>query len=120
MDHPLEDDVCQTRCLHRESVDAALAAMPPEKELRDLAEFYKLFADPTRLRILSALGSCELCVCDLAETLKMSHSAVSHQLRLLRAGKLVKYRRQGKMAFYSLDDHHVETVVTQGLAHIRE
>ena len=87
---------------------------------RMIAEMFKILSDPTRVRILQCLFSGELCVCNIARLLKTSQSAVSHQLRILRANRLVKYRRHGKMVFYSLDDHHVELLLDQASDHVRE
>ncbi len=115
-----QDDVCQTRCFHPDAIKAAKDNAPDSETIEDLAAFYKLFADPTRLRIIQALDAAEMCVCDLSEALTMTPSAASHQLRLLRAAKLVKYRRQGKMAFYSLDDEHIAQILRAGLDHVRE
>lgn len=113
-------DRCSISEVHHESVRRAKNALPSHGELLQLADIFKTLGDGTRLGILSALGAGELCVCDLAETLGMSHSAVSHQLRLLRAARLVRYRRQGKNVFYALDDKHVELLMRMGLAHVRE
>ncbi len=85
-----------------------------------LAETFKVLSDPTRLKILFALSKAELCVCDISCLLGASESAVSHQLRILRAQRLVKYRREGKMAFYSLDDSHIESLFKAGLDHVEE
>lgn len=85
-----------------------------------MAELFKALGDYTRVRILHALSVSELCVCALAEVLEMSQSAISHQLRLLRAARLVRYRKEGKNVFYALDDKHVETLLQQGFAHISE
>lgn len=113
-------DLCQVACVHAQAVDLARAALPDEAVVADLSEFFKAFGDPTRVRILLALARAELCVCDLAALLDMSHSAVSHQLRYLRVMKIVKYRREGKMAYYSLDDTHVHAVLRTGLDHVLE
>ncbi len=93
---------------------------PGEEELYDLAELFKVFGDSTRIRILFALHEEEVCVCDLAEALSMTQSAVSHQLRILKQSKLVKSRREGKQIFYSLADDHVHTIIAQGMEHIEE
>lgn len=95
-----------------------------EKELQmefvqEMAEFFKIFGDGTRIRVLQTLMEGEKNVGDLAEELEMSQSAVSHQLRVLRQNDLVKYRKEGKVVFYSLDDEHVENVLQQGMAHLR-
>ncbi len=115
-----QDDVCQTRCFHPQAIRTARDKALEPGTVERLAEFFKVFADPSRISLLHALHAAELCVCDLSETLGMSQSAVSHQLRLLRAARLVKYRRQGKMAFYSLDDGHIAEILRAGLDHLRE
>lgn len=94
--------------------------MPPEEELQDLAEFFKVFGDATRLKILYVLLSAEMCVYDIAAVLGMSQSAISHQLRVLKQMDLVKNRREGKTIFYSLADAHIVTILSQGLDHIEE
>lgn len=94
--------------------------MPPEEELQDLAEFFKVFGDGTRLKILYVLLSAEMCVYDIARVLGMSQSAISHQLRVLKQMDLVKNRREGKTIFYALADTHIVTILSQGLDHIEE
>lgn len=94
--------------------------LPTDRELERLSEVFKIFSDGSRLRIISALISQELCVADLAEQLGMSQSAVSHQLRLLKAGRLVQPRREGKTVYYSLADDHVRKIIAQGMEHIME
>jgi ArsR family transcriptional regulator len=94
--------------------------LPPPELLTDLADLYKMFGDSTRLSILSALRQGELCVMHLAEILNMTQSAISHQLRALRANNLVRYRREGKLSYYCLADEHVETIIDMGLEHILE
>lgn len=94
--------------------------MPPDELLSDLADQFKVFGDTTRLSILSALRLNELCVSDLADLLHMTTSAISHQLRALRMNNLVRYRREGKMSYYSLADNHVEAIIDIGLEHIQE
>lgn len=91
-----------------------------EEQLYDLAELFKVFGDSTRIRILFALFEKELCVCELADSLGMTQSAISHQLRILKQSKLVKSRREGKSMFYSLSDEHVRTIIAQGSEHILE
>ena len=93
---------------------------PDEAELSDLSELFKVFGDETRLKILFALFEKELCVGDIAESLNISQSAISHQLKLLKQSRLVKGRRDGKLIFYSLADDHVSTVIAQGLEHVNE
>ena len=94
--------------------------MPPEEELQDLGEFFKVFGDVTRLKILYVLLCSEMCVIDIASLLGMSQSAISHQLRVLKQMDLVKNRREGKTIFYSLADSHIVTILSQGLDHIEE
>jgi len=94
--------------------------MPLEETLYDLAELFKVFGDSTRIKILWALDEAEMCVCDIAVLLKMTQSAISHQLRLLKQADLVKSRREGKIVFYSLEDEHVKQIFDQGLIHISE
>ena len=96
------------------------AKMPSEETLYDLADFFKIFGDSTRIKILYALFSAEMCVQDLAVLLNMNQSAISHQLRILKQAKVVKYRKEGKYAVYSLDDDHVTQIVAQGIAHLSE
>lgn len=114
----VEDDVCEIQYVSERDVQAALAVMPDDSVVLNLAETFKTLADPTRLRIIAALRERELCVCDLANILKLTGSAVSHQLRLLRSQKLVRYRKEGKIAYYTLDDEHVHTLINQGIQHI--
>ena len=105
-------------CLHEEAVDAVRRQMPEEDDLYDLAELYKVFRDSTRIKILYVLFAAELCVYDIARLLGMTQSAVSHQLRILKNNKLVKYRREGKTVFYSLDDDHVRSILQLGMEHL--
>ena len=100
--------------------DKIYEAMPDEEELYDIAELFKVFGDSTRIRILYVLFEAEVCVCDLADILNMTQSAVSHQLKILKQNKLVKSRRDGKSIYYSLADDHVRTIINQGKEHIEE
>ena len=111
---------CQEDTVHEDVIAAVRAQMPPEELLYDLAELFKIFGDSTRIRILYALLESELCVCDIARLINVSQSAVSHQLRVLKASKLVKFRREGKVVFYSLADSHVQSILSQGMEHIEE
>lgn len=95
-------------------------AMPPEEELQSLGEFFKVFGDPTRLKILYVLLNTEMCVYDISSLLGMTQSAISHQLRVLKQMDLVKNRRDGKIIYYSLADDHIVTILSQGLNHIEE
>lgn len=101
-------------------VNKVRETMPPEEEMQDLAEFYRVFGDATRLKILYVLLCSEMCVYDIANLIGMSQSAVSHQLRILKQMDLVKNRREGKTIFYSLADAHIVTILSQGLDHIEE
>ena len=96
------------------------AALPTDEEIYNLAELFKVFGDSTRIRILYALFEQELCVCDIAGILGLTQTAVSHQLRVLKANKLVKARRDGKIVFYSLDDDHVHSILDTGIEHLFE
>ena len=111
---------CEYMHVHEDTVNKLQETMPDEEVLYDLAELFKIFGDSTRIRILYALFEAELCVCDIAQLLGMTQSAISHQLRILKGSKLVKYRREGKTVFYSLADGHVRTIINQGLEHIEE
>ena len=106
--------------VHRDTVDKVLRELPDDETLYDLAELFKIFGDSTRIKILYALFEAELCVCDIAQLLGLSQSAVSHQLRVLKASRLVKPRREGKTVFYALDDDHVRKIIAQGMEHISE
>ena len=105
---------------HEEISEKVNAQMPEEDKLYDLADFFKVFADSTRIKILYVLMYSEVCVCDLAQILNMTSSAVSHQLRTLKQMDLVRSRREGKAIFYALADNHIETILSQGLEHIEE
>ena len=111
---------CDCMHEHKELREQILRDMPDEEQLGELAAFFKVFGDVTRVRILYTLLKSEMCVCDLSETLKMTVSAVSHQLRILRQAHLVRYRRVGKTVFYALADDQVKTLLSQGLDHVRE
>ena len=111
---------CQDEIVHTDTLAAVRAQLPPDELLYDLAELFKIFGDSTRVKILYALLQNELCVCDIAGLLDVSQSAVSHQLRVLKASKLVKFRREGKVVFYSLADDHVMSILSQGMEHIEE
>jgi DNA-binding transcriptional ArsR family regulator len=110
--------VCSINLIDEAKVAAVKKAMQPEEVLFRLAETFRVLGDPTRVRILHALSLEELCVCDIARLLGTTKSAVSHQLRLLRSLRMVKYRKDGRMAYYSLDDSHVENLLREGLNHI--
>ena len=117
---PEERDCCESTELHEDRLAHVRATLPREEHLLDLAELFKVFGDSTRVRILYVLLEEELCVCDLAELLRMTQSAVSHQLAILKRSKLVKSRREGKSVFYSLSDEHVRSILGQGMEHVEE
>ena len=111
---------CDFAHAHEDIVRTVMDRMPDEETLYDLAELFKVFGDSTRVKILCVLFEAEMCVCDIAELLSMSQSAISHQLRSLKQSRLVKARREGKTVFYSLADGHVRTILDQGMEHVAE
>lgn len=113
-------ECCDCNEIHEDLLKIVNDTMPEETELYDLAELFKVFGDSTRIRILFVLFEAEVCVCDLAKVLNMTQSAISHQLRILKANKLVNSRREGKSVFYSLADGHVRTIIALGREHIEE
>ena len=115
-----EIECCDTIEVHEELLKIVDETMPEETELYDRAELFKVFGDSTRIRILFVLFEAEVCVCDLAQALNMTQSAISHQLKILKQNKLVKSRREGKSIFYSLADDHVRTIISMGREHIEE
>lgn len=114
----LDFDTCQIDCIHEEAVMEIKATMLESGTVLALAEIFKVLGDPTRVKIIHALTQKELCVCDLAAVLNMSQSAISHQFRVLRNLRLVKYRKEGKIVYYSLDDHHIVNLFNEGLEHV--
>ncbi len=113
-------DICECTHEHAELVAEREKKLIPDSEAYELAELYKLFGDSTRIKILAALMEGEMCVCDISKTLDMTQSAISHQLRLLKQGRLVKFRKEGKTALYSLADDHVYSIINCGKEHIEE
>lgn len=113
-------ECCDVTEIHEDLLKVVNETLPDENELYDLAELFKVFGDSTRIRILFVLFEAEVCVCDIAQALNMTQSAISHQLRILKQSKLVKSRREGKSIFYSLADGHVRTIIAQGREHIEE
>lgn len=113
----LESDFLAAR---EDVVKKVLAQQPDDEILYDLAELFKVFGDSTRIKILYSLFETELCVYDIARLLNLSQSSVSHQLRILKTSKLVKFRREGKSIFYSLDDDHVREIISMGMEHVEE
>ena len=116
----IELECCEDREIHEDRLRVVSEKMPDEEELYDLAELFKVFGDSTRIRILYVLFQSELCVCDLAEALQMTQSAISHQLKILKQAKLVTGRREGKSVFYALADDHVRSIIDQGREHVEE
>lgn len=115
-----EIDRCDCTVIHEDIINKVRDKIPVENDLYDLAELFKVFGDTTRIRILCALTEAEMCVCDIAFLLQMTQSAISHQLRVLKQARLVRYRKDGKIVFYSLDDEHIKRIFDQGLTHINE
>ena len=118
----IEGDAEKCDCIHvhEDIVEKVEEKMPQDEQLADLAEFFRIFGDATRIRILYVLMCSEMCVCDIATLLGMTQSAISHQLRVLKQAKLIKSRREGKNIIYSLADEHVVTIIKQGVDHILE
>lgn len=113
-------DTCNCNVIHEDVVKRVKETIPQEETLYDLADLFKTFGDSTRIKIICALFQSEMCVCDIAALLGMNQSAISHQLRVLKQARLVKYRKEGKVVYYSLDDDHVKDIFDQGLAHLNE
>ena len=111
---------CECSFIHEEVVGKVKNKMPEDEKLYDLAELFKVFGDTTRIKILYALFEEEMCVCDIADLLNMTQSAISHQLRVLKQARLVKFRKEGKIVYYSLDDNHINQIFNCGLCHIEE
>lgn len=111
---------CNCTIIHDDIVVKVKDKLPKDETLYDLAEFFKVFGDSTRIKIICALFESEMCVCDLAALLGASQSAISHQLRTLKGARLVRYRREGKVIYYSLDDEHIKHIYDEGLRHIME
>ncbi len=114
-----ETDVCEQICEHPQIICQAKSEMLPEDDIKEIAETFKILGDVTRIKILRALSKRELCVCDITAVVGMGQSAVSHQLRLLRGARLVKYRKEGKMVWYSLDDEHISFLLAQSIEHVK-
>ena len=115
-----EIERCGCLFVHEDAVSEVLGEMPDDETLYDLAELFKVFGDSTRIKILYAMFEAELCVCDISKLLGLTQSAVSHQLRVLKNSRLVKFRREGKTVFYALADGHVRRIIAQGMDHIKE
>ena len=113
-------ECCDFIHAHEEIVERVRQELPDEDTLYDLSELFRIFGDSTRIRIVYVLFEAEMCVCDIAQLLGMTQSAISHQLRALKNARLVKARRDGKTVFYSLADDHVKTIIDQGIEHVKE
>ena len=118
--YDIELDRTDCTVIHQEVVDAVREKMPDDDVILDLADCFKLFSDSTRLKILYALMEAEMCVCDISVLLGMTKSSVSHQLRVLKQSNLVKYRKAGRVIYYSLADDHVRTICRMGMEHVLE
>lgn len=116
----MSNNICQIYYVDEERVARARARMHDERTVIELADIFKVLAEPTRIRILHAISEEELCVCDIAAVVNATQSAISHQLRILRAARLVKSRKDGKMVYYSLDDEHVHNLFEEGIRHLEE
>ena len=114
------NDICEITSVNDEKVNEVRKSLPDPDISNKLSETFKVLGDPTRLRILLSLSVDELCVCDISALLNVTVSAVSHQLRLLRNKKLVKFRKDGKMVYYSLDDSHIKNIIDEAMDHIVE
>ena len=115
-----KNESCLCNVIHKNVVEEVREKLPQEEMLYELAEFFKVFGDTTRIRILCALFESEMCVCDLSALLNISQSAISHQLRGLKSARIVKFRREGKVVYYSLDDEHIKHIFDEGFRHISE
>lgn len=113
-------DVCKCTVIHTDVVDRVRGEMQKDDTIYNLSQFFKVFGDPTRLKIIQSLSLAELCVCDISALLGLNQSTVSHQLKTLKLNRLVKIRREGKVVYYSLDDEHINQILNQGLSHIKE
>ena len=111
---------CSCNIIHKDVVEEVKDKLPQEEILYDLAELFKVFGDSTRIKIICSLFESEMCVCDLSALLNISQSAISHQLRVLKSARLVKFRRAGMVIYYSLDDEHIKQIFDAGLHHITE
>ena len=116
----MEDEIFECTVLHGDIVNEVKKEIPQDEMIYDLAEFFKVFADSTRMKIIYTLMENELCVCDIANIVQTTQSAISHQLRLLEQAKLVKFTKEGKVVYYSLDDDHISQIVKKGREHIEE
>lgn len=115
-----EFEVCNCNIIHADIINKVKPNMIEKDTSYSLAEFYKVFSDSTRIKILDALSMSEMCVCDISALLEMSQSAISHQLKVLKQSRLVKLRKEGRVVYYSLIDEHIRLILNQGLVHVKE
>lgn len=113
-------EICKCNVVHEDIIKKVKDEMIDEETLQDISDLFKVFSDSTRIKIIFALFKSEMCVCDIATLLQMNQSAISHQLRVLKQARLVKYRKEGKSVYYSLDDNHIEEIFHMALEHINE
>ena len=116
----LNDEKCEVTLIHEDNVKKAINELPDDELIADLSDMFKIFGDQTRVKILMALESGELCVCDIAAVMNMSQSAISHQLRVLKQSNIVKTRREGKVVYYSISDDHVKEIFNMAMVHVQE
>ncbi|MBS5966770.1 MAG: helix-turn-helix transcriptional regulator [Finegoldia magna] len=114
------DEKCEVTLIHEENVKKAINELPDDELIADMSDMFKIFGDQTRVKILMALESGELCVCDIAAVMNMSQSAISHQLRVLKQSNIVKTRREGKVVYYSISDDHVKEIFDMAMVHVQE
>ena len=114
------DEKCEVTLIHEDNVKKAINELPDDELIADLSDMFKIFGDQTRVKILMALESGEMCVCDIAAVMDMSQSAISHQLRVLKQSNIVKARREGKVVYYSISDDHVKEIFDMAMVHVQE
>lgn len=114
------DEKCEVTLIHEDNVKKAINELPNDELIADLSDMFKIFGDQTRVKILMALESGEMCVCDIAAVMDMSQSAISHQLRVLKQSNIVKTRREGKVVYYSISDDHVKEIFDIAIVHVQE
>lgn len=114
------DEKCEVTLIHEDNVKKAINELPNDELIADLSDMFKIFGDQTRVKILMALESGEMCVCDIAAVMNMSQSAISHQLRVLKQSNIVKTRREGKVVYYSISDDHVKEIFDMAMVHVQE
>lgn len=114
------DEKCEVTLIHEDNVEKAINELPDDELIADMSDMFKIFGDQTRVKILMALESGELCVCDIAAVMNMSQSAISHQLRVLKQSNIVKTRREGKVVYYSISDDHVKEIFDMAMVHVQE